>query len=164
MSIGGMSTVDTAEVARFSALAARWWDSDGPMRELHRMNPVRLAWLKARACAVFGRGDKDPRALAGLTALDIGCGAGILSEPLARMGAKVTGIDPSRNVIAAAQAHANVVGLAIDYRAVTIEEAVAGGERFDIVTALEVVEHVTDASAFVASAAAAVKPGGLIVL
>jgi 2-polyprenyl-6-hydroxyphenyl methylase/3-demethylubiquinone-9 3-methyltransferase len=159
-----MTTVDAAEIARFSALAATWWDGDGPMRALHQMNPTRLAWIKRQACLRFRRQENDPRALAGLTALDIGCGGGILAEPLARMGAKVTGIDPAAEVIAAARAHANDVGLAIDYRATTVEDVVAGGARFDIVTALEVVEHVADRSAFVASAAAAVKPDGLLVL
>jgi 2-polyprenyl-6-hydroxyphenyl methylase/3-demethylubiquinone-9 3-methyltransferase len=164
MSIAAMNTVDTAEIARFSALAHHWWDADGPMRALHRMNPTRLAWIKQQICTQSGRQPKDPKALAGLTALDIGCGAGILSEPLARMGARVTGIDPSADVIAAAKAHAAQAGLGIDYRATTVEETAAGGERFDIVTALEVVEHVSDVSSFVASAASAVRPGGLLVL
>lgn len=164
MSIAAMSTtVDAAEIARFSALAAKWWDAAGPMKPLHRMNPTRLLWLKRQACAAFGREEKDPRALAGLAALDIGCGAGILAEPLARMGAAVTGIDPSGEVIAAAEAHAAESGLAIGYRAATAEQIAAEGARFDLVTALEVVEHVTDVSAFVATAASLVKPGGLIV-
>jgi 2-polyprenyl-6-hydroxyphenyl methylase/3-demethylubiquinone-9 3-methyltransferase len=163
MSIAAMTTVDASEVARFSALAASWWDADGPMRPLHRMNPTRLLWLKRQACAAFGRDEKDPRALAGLAALDIGCGAGILSEPLARMGATVTGIDPSPAIIAAAKAHAAESGLAIDYRTVTVEEIAATGDTFDLVTALEVVEHVPDMSAFVAAAASVVRPGGLLV-
>lgn len=163
MSIATMTTVDASEVARFSALAASWWDADGPMRPLHRMNPTRLLWLKRQACAAFGRDEKDPRALAGLAALDIGCGAGILSEPLARMGATVTGIDPSPAIIAAAKAHAAESGLAIDYRTVTVEEIAATGDTFDLVTALEVVEHVPDMSAFVAAAASVVRPGGLLV-
>jgi 2-polyprenyl-6-hydroxyphenyl methylase/3-demethylubiquinone-9 3-methyltransferase len=164
MSIAAMSTtVDAAEIARFSALAAQWWDAAGPMKPLHRMNPTRLLWLKRQTCAAFGRDEKDPHALTGLTALDIGCGAGILAEPLARMGAAVTGIDPSGEVIAAAQAHAGESDLAIAYRAATAEEIAAEGARFDLVTALEVVEHVTDVSEFVATAASLVKPGGLIV-
>jgi 2-polyprenyl-6-hydroxyphenyl methylase/3-demethylubiquinone-9 3-methyltransferase len=163
MSIATMTTVDASEVARFSALAASWWDADGPMRPLHRMNPTRLLWLKRQACAAFGRDEKDPRALAGLAALDIGCGAGILSEPLARMGATVTGIDPSPAIIAAAKAHAAESGLAIDYRTVTVEEIAATGDTFDLVTALEVVEHVPDMSGFVAAAASVVRPGGLLV-
>ena len=164
MSIAAMSTVDAAEVARFSALAATWWDANGPMRPLHRMNPARVLWLKRQVCAAFGRDEKDPKALAGLTALDIGCGAGILSEPLARMGAKVTGIDPSSEIVAAARAHAAEAGLAIDYRATTAKSLAADAARFDLVTAMEVVEHTTDVSAFVATAAGMVKPGGLIAL
>ncbi len=100
------ATLDPDEIARFSALAATWWDAAGPMRPLHRLNPTRLAWLKRQVCRRFDRAEKDAAALAGLTVLDIGCGAGILSEPLARMGAAVTGIDPSDEIIAAAKLHA----------------------------------------------------------
>src|SRR4051812_38740589 len=119
--MAGMTSIDTEEVARFSALAASWWDANGPMRPLHRMNPTRLRWLKGEACTAFGRDERDPKALAGLTALDIGCGGGILAEPLARMGARVTGIDPAPEVIAAAAAHAGESDLAIDYQATTAE-------------------------------------------
>jgi 2-polyprenyl-6-hydroxyphenyl methylase/3-demethylubiquinone-9 3-methyltransferase len=158
------TTVDAAEIARFSALAASWWDGEGPMRQLHRMNPVRLLWLKRQVCSALARDEKDPRALGGLRVLDIGCGAGILAEPLARMGAEVTAIDPSGEIIAAAKKHAADAGLSIDYRVATVEEVAAGGQRFDVVTALEVVEHVPDVSAFVAAAASALQPGGLLVM
>jgi 2-polyprenyl-6-hydroxyphenyl methylase/3-demethylubiquinone-9 3-methyltransferase len=157
------TTVDPAEIARFSALAATWWDANGPMRPLHRLNPTRLAWLKAQIGDRFSRAPKDASALAGLNILDIGCGAGILTEPLARMGAAVTGIDPSEESIAAAKLHAAESGLAIDYRATTAEALAEAGERFDVVTVLEVVEHVTDVDRFVATSAALVKPGGLLV-
>jgi 2-polyprenyl-6-hydroxyphenyl methylase/3-demethylubiquinone-9 3-methyltransferase len=159
-----MTTVDASEVARFSALAASWWDADGPMRPLHRMNPTRLAWLKRQVCAAFGRDDRDPKALAGLTVLDVGCGAGIVCEPLARMGARVTGIDPSADVIAAAKAHAADVGLAVDYRVAAVEDLARAGAQFDIVSALEVVEHVTDVPGFVASASRLARPEGLLLL
>jgi len=156
------TTVDPAEVARFSALARTWWDARGPMRPLHRLNPTRLAWLKGEVCRRFARDPKDASALAGLRVLDIGCGAGILSEPLARMGADVVGIDPSDEIVAAARLHAAESGLAIDYRATTAEALAATGAEFDVVTILEVVEHVTDVEAFVAGAASLVKPGGLL--
>lgn len=158
------STVDAAEVARFAAIAAEWWADDGPMRPLHRLNPTRLAWIKDEICARFDRNRKGADALAGIKILDVGCGAGILTEPLARMGAAVTGIDPSPEIVAAAKLHAEESGLTIDYRATTAEELAAAGDRFDVVTALEVVEHVTDVPAFVAACAAMVKPGGLMVV
>jgi 2-polyprenyl-6-hydroxyphenyl methylase/3-demethylubiquinone-9 3-methyltransferase len=157
------ATVDPAEIARFSALATRWWDTDGPMRPLHRLNPLRLAWIKDRISDRFGRDPKAPTALSGLTALDIGCGAGLVTEPLARMGAAVVGIDPADENIAAARLHATEGGLGIDYRATTVEALAAAGERFDVVLILEVVEHVTDVAAFVATAASMVKPGGLLI-
>lgn len=157
------STVDDAEIARFAAIAAKWWDGDGPMRPLHKLNPLRLKWLKGEICARFGRDAADPAALAGLTILDVGCGAGILTEPLARMGATVTGIDPTPELIAAARIHAEEAGLAIDYRNATAEALTTAGEAFDVVTALEVVEHVTDVPAFVATCGALVKPGGMAI-
>lgn len=157
------STVDDAEIARFAAIAATWWDNDGPMRPLHKLNPLRLRWLKGEICARFGRDAAEPGALAGLNILDVGCGAGILTEPLARMGAAVTGIDPSPELAVAAGLHAKEAGLAIDYRSTTAEALAATGATFDVVTALEVVEHVTDAPAFVAACAALVKPGGMMI-
>ena len=157
------NTVDPDEVARFSAMAARWWDVDGPMRPLHRLNPLRLAWIKEQISARFGRDPRSSATLTGLHVLDIGCGAGLVTEPLARMGAAVVGIDPSHETIAAARLHGSDAGLAIDYRATTAEELAAAGERFDVVLALEVVEHVTDVNAFVAAAGGMVKPGGLMI-
>lgn len=133
------------------------------MAPLHKLNPLRVGWIKGQISGRFGRDIVDPKALAGLTILDIGCGGGIMAEPLARMGATVTGIDPSVEVIAAAKHHANLMGLDIDYRAVTAEQLAEAGEQFDIVTILEVVEHVNDVPEFVQLAASLVKPGGLLI-
>jgi 2-polyprenyl-6-hydroxyphenyl methylase/3-demethylubiquinone-9 3-methyltransferase len=133
------------------------------MRMLHRLNPVRLAFIKEAACRQFGRDGKRLDALAGLRILDVGCGAGILSEPLRRIGAHVVGVDPSAANIAAAKQHAEQAGLAIDYRATTIEALAADGERFEVVLAMEVVEHVTDLRLFVEQCAELVKPGGILI-
>ncbi len=157
------STVDPAEVERFSALAAEWWDPRGKMAPLHRFNPVRLGYIRDQAAARFGRDAKQLGCLKGLRFLDIGCGGGILSEPLARLGAGLVGADPSQTNIEAAKLHAAQSGLAIDYRATTAEDLSAAGERFDVVLAMEVVEHVTDVNLFVESCAAMVKPGGLMI-
>ena len=158
------STVDPAEVARFSALAEQWWDPHGKMGVLHKFNPVRLAYIRDSACRRFGRDLKEAKPLAGLRLLDIGCGGGILCEPLARLGAAVVGADPSASNIAVAKIHAEQSELAIDYRASTAEELAQAGERFDIVLAMEVVEHVTDVDLFVGGCASMVKPGGLMIL
>jgi 2-polyprenyl-6-hydroxyphenyl methylase/3-demethylubiquinone-9 3-methyltransferase len=155
--------VDEAEVARLSALAAEWWDPRGKMAVLHRFNPVRLGFVKAAVCRHFARDDKGLDALAGLRMLDIGCGGGILSEPLARLGAAVVGVDPSQTNIAAAERHAADAGVAVDYRASTAEALADAGERFDVVLAMEVVEHVADLDLFVRRCAEMVKPGGLMI-
>jgi 2-polyprenyl-6-hydroxyphenyl methylase/3-demethylubiquinone-9 3-methyltransferase len=160
----GGSTIDPAEVARFDAIAKTWWDPKGPMAVLHKFNPVRLTFVRDLACERFSRDSKGLRALDGLTLVDIGCGGGVLSEPLARLGAQVTGLDPAPTNISVARAHADKTGLAIDYRQDTIETLVEEGARFDIVLAMEVVEHVADVEAFVAACCAAVKPGGLLVM
>jgi 2-polyprenyl-6-hydroxyphenyl methylase / 3-demethylubiquinone-9 3-methyltransferase len=158
----GAETVDQDEVARFSRLAGEWWDPRGPMAALHKFNPVRLAYIRDRAAAHFGRDPKSLDSLAGLRLLDVGCGGGILSEPLARLGASVLGADPSAKNIAVARAHAARSGLAIDYRDTTAEVLADAGEMFDVVLAMEVVEHVTDVGLFIGRAAAMVKPGGLL--
>jgi 2-polyprenyl-6-hydroxyphenyl methylase/3-demethylubiquinone-9 3-methyltransferase len=151
------------EVRRFAALGGEWWNPAGPMAALHRLNPTRLAWLRETILAHFGR---DARAaappLAGLSLLDIGCGGGLVAEPLARMGADVTGLDPAPESISVARAHAEATGARLSYRAGLVEDLVAEAARFDVVTALEVVEHVADLRAFVAAAAALAKPGGLV--
>jgi 2-polyprenyl-6-hydroxyphenyl methylase / 3-demethylubiquinone-9 3-methyltransferase len=153
--------VDDAEVAKFDRLAAEWWDPNGRMKPLHRINPVRLAWLRDLAAEAFSREVKAPRPFAGLSLLDIGCGGGLLSEPLARLGFAVTGIDPAGNNVEVATLHAEEVGVPVIYRKVTAETLVAEGAAFDVVLAMEVVEHVPDVAAFVATATSLVKPGGL---
>jgi len=157
------ASVDPREVERFSRLAARWWDPHGPMAALHKFNPVRVGYIRDQAAAHFGRDSKKLGCLKGLRMLDIGCGAGILSEPLARLGADMVGADPAEENIEAARAHAEDGGLAIDYRATTAEDLAGAGEQFDVVLAMEVVEHVTDVNAFVATCGALVKPGGLMI-
>ncbi len=157
-------TVDAGEVGKFAALAETWWNPDGPFKPLHRMNPIRLDWLRDHLCAQFGRDPYARRALDGLRVLDVGCGGGLLSEPLARMGATVTGIDAAEEGIMAARAHADAMGLEIDYRAMTAEDLAASGERFDAVLALEIVEHVSDLAAFADALGTLVEPGGLVAL
>ncbi len=157
------TSVDETEVERFSRHAAEWWDPRGPMAPLHKFNPVRLAYIRDQAVARFGRDPKKLDCLAGLRMLDIGCGGGILSEPLARLGAAVVGADPAEENIEAARAHAEEQGLPVDYRATTAEEVAEAGQIFDVVLAMEVVEHVTDVAQFVSTCAAMVKPGGLFI-
>ena len=157
-------SVDAGEIARFNALADEWWDPRGPMAPLHRLNPLRLAWLRDALCAKFGRDPLGVRPLAGLRLLDVGCGAGLLSEPLARLGADVTGIDAAAENIRTAQAHALRMDLAIDYRAVPAEALAAAGERFDGVLAMEVVEHVSDVPFFLGTLGGLARPGDLVAL
>jgi 2-polyprenyl-6-hydroxyphenyl methylase/3-demethylubiquinone-9 3-methyltransferase len=159
--MGETNSVIDREVAHFGKLAAEWWDPRGSMKPLHRMNPCRLGFIRDAAIRHFALTAGGMRPLAGLSVLDIGCGGGILCEPLARLGGAVTGIDPSADCIGAAQAHAAESGLAIDYRAVRVEDLLPMPERFDIVTALEVVEHTADVADFVGKACGMVKPGGL---
>ena len=157
------SSVDPAEVERFSRHAADWWNPRGTMAPLHKFNPVRLGYIRDQAAARFDRDPKKLDCLKGLRMLDVGCGGGILSEPLARLGARVVGVDPAEDNIAAARAHAAETGVDVDYRATTAEELAAKGERFDVVLAMEVVEHVVDVKEFVATCATMVKPGGLLI-
>jgi len=159
----GASTVDADEVARFSALAKEWWDPRGKMATLHKFNPVRLGYIRDAACRAFDRDAKRVDCLKGLRFLDIGCGGGILSEPLARLGAEVVGADPSEMNVEAARAHAAQAGVTVDYRATTAEALADAGERFDVVMAMEVVEHVADVNLFVKRCTEMVKPDGLMI-
>ncbi|WJR78101.1 bifunctional 2-polyprenyl-6-hydroxyphenol methylase/3-demethylubiquinol 3-O-methyltransferase UbiG [Bradyrhizobium sp. NP1] len=156
-------TVDPAEIAKFSKLSAEWWDPNGKMAPLHKINPLRLAYIRDAACRKFERNAKSLNCLSSLRVLDIGCGAGLLCEPLARLGAQVIGVDPAASNIAAAKLHAEKGHLSIDYRCTTVE-AMDVRERFDIVLAMEVVEHVADIGMFVGRCAAVLKPGGMMVV
>lgn len=151
-------SIDPADLARFEKLGADWWRADGPMAQLHKLNPVRLAFIRDEARRRFSKGGAQP--LAGLDVLDIGCGGGILCEPLARLGGRVVGVDPGETNIGVASAHAAKAGLTIDYRCTAVEAL--AGETFDIVLAMEVVEHVADLDGFVAAACGRVRPGGLL--
>ena len=159
--MAAQTTIDDDEVARFSALAAEWWNPKGKFRPLHKFNPVRLTYIKEQVCQHFGRDVKAPDALTGLRFLDIGCGGGLLSEPMARMGAEIVGADASTVNIEVAKIHAEQSGLKIDYRATTAETMAQAGERFDVVLNMEVVEHVADVDLFMASCCEMVKDGGL---
>lgn len=157
-------SVDPAEIEKFAALATTWWDAEGPFRPLHRLNPVRLRFIRDRLAAQFGRDANADRPLEGLRIADIGCGGGLLAEPLTRLGATVTGIDATAKNIGVARAHAAESGLDIDYRVATAETLRDAGERFDAVLSMEVIEHVADIDAFLAAAAELVDRGGLMFL
>lgn len=156
-------TVDAAEVARFEAMAAEWWDPHGKFRPLHMLNPCRLDYIVAQIAAEFGRDPRGDRPFAGLRLLDIGCGGGLLCEPMARLGAEVVGADAAAGNIPVARVHAEQSDLAIDYRHTTAEALAEAGESFDVVLNMEVVEHVTDPAAFLAACAALLRPGGLMI-
>jgi 2-polyprenyl-6-hydroxyphenyl methylase/3-demethylubiquinone-9 3-methyltransferase len=157
------STVDADQVARFSALADEWWDPGGSFRPLHKLNPVRLEFIRDRLAAHHGRDPLAPAPLAGLEILDVGCGGGLICEPLCRLGAAVTGIDASDKNVGVAGNHAGRAGLDIDYRHGAAEDLAGEGRSFDAVLSLEVVEHVADIGAFVAACCALVRPGGMAV-
>lgn len=162
MSEAAKTTIDQAEVDRFTAMAAEWWNPAGKFRPLHKFNPVRLRYIRDKASAHFGRDPGAHRPLEGLRVLDIGCGGGLLSEPVARMGASVLGADASERNIGIASTHAAQSGVAVDYRAVTAEDLAAAGEKFDIILNMEVVEHVADVDFFISTCASMVKPGGMM--
>jgi len=162
MTDAAKTTIDQSEVDRFSAMAAEWWDPTGKFKPLHKFNPVRLAYIRDRVAENFGRDPKAHLPLSGLRILDIGCGGGLLSEPVARMGATVVGADPSEKNIGIASTHAAETGTSVDYRAVTAEQPQEAGEMFDVVLNMEVVEHVADVDFFMRTCASMVKPGGLM--
>lgn len=157
------NTVDRAELDRFAAHSAGWWDPQGSFAPLHQLNPVRLDFIRRECLARFGRDGRSLQPFTGLTLLDIGCGGGLIAEPMARLGFRVTGIDAGAEAIEVAREHAAATGLAIDYRAATAEATAALGERFDAVLALELVEHVADRDVFFAAVGQLAKPGGLFI-
>lgn len=156
------TTINDEEIAKFSAMAEQWWDPTGKFRPLHKFNPVRLAYIRDKAIGHFGRDGGQRQPLKGLKILDVGCGGGLLCEPMARLGATVVGADAAERNIRIAGLHAAQSGLAIDYRATTAEALAAAGERFDIVLNMEVVEHVDNVPLYMKSCADLVAPGGLL--
>ena len=157
-----VSTVDSTEIAKFNAMAEAWWDPHGDFKPLHQLNPTRIAFLRDAAAQHFGRVASDDAPLESLSLCEIGCGGGLLTEPMRRLGAEVTGVDPSHRNVGIARAHAEKSGLKITYLQCAAEDMVEREERFDIVLAMEVVEHVANVDAFIASCAQLVRPGGLM--
>ena len=157
------SSIDDAEVAKFRAMAAEWWDPAGKFKPLHMLNPVRLDYITGQITAEFARDRKSLRPFEGLRLLDIGCGGGLNAEPMARLGADVTGADAAAENIEVARVHAEQSGLAIDYRAVTAESLLAEGAQFDVLLALEIVEHVADPQQFLTTCARLLRPGGVLI-
>ena len=155
-------SLDPAEVEKFSKIAAEWWNPKGKFGVLHVFNPVRLAYIKEQVCGRLSRDPLERRPFEGLRFLDIGCGGGLLTEPMARLGARITGVDPSEKNIKTATVHAAEMGLDIDYRAATAEDLAAAGEIFDVILNMEVIEHVADPSAFTRTCCNLLKPGGLM--
>jgi 2-polyprenyl-6-hydroxyphenyl methylase/3-demethylubiquinone-9 3-methyltransferase len=158
------TNLDPVEVERFERLAGEWWDANGKLRPLHQQGPARLRFVRDALVRHFERPQSELKPLAGLSILDVGCGGGLVSEPLARLGANVTGIDPTVDSIAVARQHAEAQGLAIDYRTASVEELVAGGVTFDAAVCMEVIEHVPDQAAFVRGLGQLVRPGGMLVM
>lgn len=158
------STIDEDEVAKFARLAEEWWDPNGKFAVLHKFNPVRLEYIRAQLCSRFGRDSLSLRPFEGLRILDIGCGGGLLSEPMARLGAQVVGVDPAERNVRTAAVHAEAQDLPIDYRATTAEALADAGERFDVILNMEVIEHVADPQHFVARCGEMLKPGGIMIM
>lgn len=158
-----MSSVDAQEITKFAKDSSHWWDEHGPFAPLHRINPVRLAIIKDWICAQYERDRLSFRPFTGLRILDIGCGGGLVCEPMARLGADVTGIDADSNAIEVAARHADSSGLKIDYRAAASEDLRKAGERYDIVLALEIIEHVADPRQFVEDCLSLAAPGGMVI-
>ncbi len=158
-----ISTIDAAEVAKFEAMAAEWWDANGKFKPLHQMNPCRLSYITTQIAAEFDCDLTTDRPFAGLRILDIGCGGGLLSEPMARLGADVVGADAAPRNIPVAQIHAQQSGLTIDYRHTTAEDLASAGEQFDVVLNMEVIEHVAEPAAYLAACHSLLKQGGLMI-
>jgi 2-polyprenyl-6-hydroxyphenyl methylase / 3-demethylubiquinone-9 3-methyltransferase len=156
-------TVDRDEISRFAAHSADWWNPSGSFRPLHRINPARIEFIRRQLLSHFRRDARSLRPFEGLTLLDIGCGGGLVAEPMARLGFAVTGIDAGSEAIGVALAHAEASGLAIDYRVATAESLSQSGERFDVALALEIVEHVPDRDRFLAGLGGLVRPGGAFI-
>lgn len=157
------NTVDPSEIAKFEAMAAEWWDPHGKFKPLHMLNPCRLDYITQQIAGEFNRDLKAPRPFEGLRLLDIGCGGGLLSEPMARLGATVVGADAAEGNLPVARIHAEQSGLEIDYRHTTAEDMAAAGEQFDVVLNMEVVEHVADPAGFLTASQHLLKPGGLLI-
>ena len=157
------TTIDPAEVAKFEAMAAEWWDANGKFKPLHMLNPCRLDYIVSQIAAEFGRDPTQALPFKGLRLLDIGCGGGLLSEPMARLGADVVGADAAPRNIPVAALHAQQSGLQIDYRHTTAEALAADGERFDVILNMEVVEHVSDPQAYLTACQQLLRPGGLMI-
>lgn len=156
------ASIDDQEIAKFTAMADEWWDENGKFKPLHRFNPVRIAYIRDSIAAYHGRDASAPNPLQGLSFVDIGCGGGLLAEPMARLGATVTGIDASEKNIAIASLHAKQENLTIDYRHTSAEALAASGEVYDVVLAMEIIEHVADVASFMQAVGKLAKPGGLI--
>ncbi|MFN6978386.1 MAG: bifunctional 2-polyprenyl-6-hydroxyphenol methylase/3-demethylubiquinol 3-O-methyltransferase UbiG [Gemmobacter sp.] len=154
--------VDPAEIAKFERMAAEWWDTEGKFKPLHMLNPTRLDYITGQIAAEFGRDPASAKPFSGLRLLDIGCGGGLLCEPMARLGADVVGVDPAARNIPVARLHAEQSGLAIDYRVSTAEALAEAGEQFDVVLNMEVVEHVPDPLSYLTACASLLRPGGLM--
>ncbi len=157
------NTVDPSEIAKFEAMAAEWWDPNGKFKPLHMLNPCRLDYITQQIAGEFDRDLKSPHPFQGLRLLDIGCGGGLLSEPMARLGAEVVGADAAEGNLPVARIHAEQSGLDIDYRHTTAEDMAAAGEQFDVVLNMEVVEHVADPLGFLTASQQLLKPGGLLI-
>lgn len=156
------ASVDPAEIEKFSRMAADWWDPESQFKPLHKFNPVRLAYIKQQVCDHFGLDPKAPAPFTGLRFLDVGCGGGLLCEPMARLGAEIVGVDPGHINVEVARIHAAASGLTIDYRQSTAEDLQAAGETFDVILNMEVVEHVADVETFLSACSSMVRPNGLI--
>jgi len=157
------ATVDPQEIGRFAAQAEAWWDPEGSFRPLHRLNPARLGYIRQHLTAHFGRGISSLRPFEGLSLLDVGCGGGLVAEPMSRLGFAVTAVDADARAIAIARAHAEATGLSIDYRIASTESMAGTGQRFDAVLALEIIEHVADPASFLGCVGALVRQGGAFI-